>query len=121
MTVIIKRVYEPSEEDDGFRVLVDRLWPRGVSKEKARIHLWAKEIAPTDDLRRWFSHDPSRWAEFRLRYTAELSTSEKEGILADLAARSEEGTLTLIYAARDTSHNNAVVLRDVILSHRRDR
>jgi uncharacterized protein YeaO (DUF488 family) len=121
MTVTIKRVYEPADENDGYRVLVDRLWPRGISKDKARIDLWAKDIAPSDDLRRWFSHDPSRWDEFRQRYIAELSRGEKEGILADLAARSEEGTLTLIYSARDTSHNNAVVLRDVILNHRRDR
>jgi uncharacterized protein YeaO (DUF488 family) len=118
MTVTIKRVYEPADENDGFRVLVDRLWPRGITKEKAGINLWAKEIAPSDDLRRWFSHDPSRWEEFRQRYIAELSPKEKERILADLAARADEGTLTLVYAARDTNHNNAVVLRELMVKNK---
>jgi uncharacterized protein YeaO (DUF488 family) len=114
MSVIIKRVYDSANESDGERVLVDRLWPRGVSKEKARIDLWAKDIAPSDELRRWFSHDPSRWDEFRERYIAEVSTKENEQILSDLTARAVEGTLTLVYAARDTAHNNAVVLKEII-------
>lgn len=120
MTVVIKRVYEPAEENDGFRILVDRLWPRGLSKEKAAIDLWAKEIAPSDDLRKWFSHDPSRWEEFRKRYRDELSTGDRKKMLKDLVSRAGRGLLTLVYAAKDTTHNNAVVLQELIRSSHED-
>jgi uncharacterized protein YeaO (DUF488 family) len=115
MTVTIKRVYEPADESDGYRVLVDRLWPRGVTKEKAVIDLWAKDVAPSDDLRRWFSHDPSRWEEFRRRYRDELSAGLRKGLVMELAARSKQGHLTLVYAAKDHLRNNAVVLQEVII------
>ncbi len=114
MTVEIKRVYEPAGENDGYRVLVDRLWPRGVSKERAAIDFWAKEIAPSDELRKWFSHDPSRWEEFRKRYRDELSTEDRKKMMKDLIFRAGKGRLTLLYAAKDTDHNNAVVLREAI-------
>jgi uncharacterized protein YeaO (DUF488 family) len=120
MTVTIKRVYEPPHKGDGFRVLVDRLWPRGMTKEKAAIDLWAKEIAPGDDLRKWFSHDPSRWEEFRRRYRDELSADDRKKIVEELAARAEQGQVTLVYAAKDTRHNNAVVLEEVIRSDTKD-
>jgi uncharacterized protein YeaO (DUF488 family) len=120
MTVGIKRVYEPAEENDGYRVLVDRLWPRGASKERAAVDLWAKEIAPSDDLRKWFSHDPSRWEEFRKRYRDELSTGDRKKMVKDLVSRAGKGRLTLVYAAKDTTHNNAIVLQEVIRSSYED-
>jgi uncharacterized protein YeaO (DUF488 family) len=120
MSVSIKRVYEPADEHDGFRVLVDRLWPRGMTREKSAIDLWAKEIAPSDGLRKWFAHDPSRWEEFRRRYRDELSADERKHVLKELAARAKKGHVTLVFAARDTEHNNAVVLREAILSLNRD-
>ncbi len=108
----IKRVYEERSDTDGRRILVDRLWPRGISKERAGIDLWMKDIAPSDGLRRWFGHDPSRWEEFKTRYLGELE--EKQDLLADLRKMDREGTVTLIYAAKDMDHNNAVVLKEVI-------
>jgi uncharacterized protein YeaO (DUF488 family) len=115
MIVIIKRAYEPASKEDGFRVLVDRLWPRGLTREKAAIDLWAREIAPSDVLRKWFSHDPSRWEEFRRRYGEELSADSMKKVVMELAERAKHGRLTLVYAAKDTVHNNAVVLREAIL------
>lgn len=112
MTIRLKRAYEEPAPDDGFRVLVDRLWPRGVSKEELALDRWMKEIAPSDELRRWYDHDPKRWDEFCERYEAELDGREEE--VAVLKERSEEGTLTLVYAAQDRAHNNAVVLRDYL-------
>lgn len=109
----LKRVYDPASPADGTRVLVDRLWPRGLSKAKAKIDLWLKEVAPSTELRKWFGHDPQRWDEFRHRYSEELKQHAEElGKLRELAA---EGPLTLLYAARDEQHNDAVVLRDVLL------
>ena len=106
----LKRIYEPSERSDGCRVLVDRLWPRGVSKEKAQIDLWMKEIAPSDALRKWLGHDPERWQEFQKRYGDEL---RKNGApvrqLRQLVKR--RGTVTLIFSAHDVDHNQAVALR----------
>lgn len=110
----VKRAYEPPTRSDGFRVLVDRLWPRGISREALAIDAWHKEIAPSDGLRRWFGHDPGRWAEFVRRYRVELRTPAA-AVLDDLARRAKEGALTLVYAARDQEHNNAVVLRDEIV------
>lgn len=108
----IKRVYDTPESKDGVRVLVDRLWPRGLSKEQARVDWWVKEIAPSDELRRWFGHDPARWPEFRARYLRELEI--KKLLLAELADRARQETVTLLYAARDDLHNNALVLRDLL-------
>lgn len=112
--VRIKRAYEAPSADDGTRVLVDRLWPRGVRKADAAIDHWAKELAPSTELRKWFGHDPARWAEFRRRYAAELR--EQGEALERLRALAEKGPVTLVYAAHDEEHNDAVVLRDVLLS-----
>ncbi|MGB8344495.1 MAG: DUF488 domain-containing protein [Ktedonobacteraceae bacterium] len=112
--VAIKRAYEQPEASDGKRILVDRLWPRGLSKEKAQFALWMKEIAPSDELRRWFGHEPAKFAEFRRRYEAELASGAARDKLAELRALAREGHVTLIFAAHDTEHNNAVVLRDLL-------
>src|SRR5512143_2819290 len=100
-TVRIKRAYEEPERGDGYRVLVDRLWPRGVKKEALRLDLWAKELAPTPDLRRWFGHEPERFREFVARYHAELRAGPAQRLLAELARRAAQGTVTLVYGARD--------------------
>ena len=108
----VKRVYELPAREDGFRVLVDRLWPRGITKERARLDLWLKEIAPSPDLRTWFSHDLSKWDEFTRRYRAELALN---GDLVEmLEQKSRETPVTLIFSARDPEHNSAVILRQVI-------
>lgn len=111
--VRLKRAYTAPAATDGARVLVDRLWPRGVSRERAALDEWIKEIAPSDALRRWFSHDPARWDEFRRRYADELRAHDS--LVEALRARARRGPLTLVYGARDEAHNDAVVLRDVIL------
>ena len=116
LDVRLKRAYEPAVASDGARVLIDRIWPRGVSREQAQLDEWARELAPSSELRRWFGHDPGRFREFRRRYIAELGAQEDK--LRELRRRSREGTLTLVYAARDTDHNDAVVLAEVL---RRDR
>lgn len=108
----VKRIYEPPEASDGRRVLVDRLWPRGMSKDRARIDEWLKETAPSTELRKWFSHDPSKWAEFKRRYAAELEG--KEAILDALRAEARSGTVTLLYGARDEEHNQAVAMRELL-------
>jgi uncharacterized protein YeaO (DUF488 family) len=111
--VRIKRAYEAPSAADGTRVLVDRLWPRGLKKADARLSQWMKEIAPSTELRKWFGHDPQRWAEFRRRYRAELSGKrELVGQLREVARR---GPLTLVYSAHDEAHNQAVVLRETLL------
>jgi uncharacterized protein YeaO (DUF488 family) len=108
-----KRIYESPAEEDGFRILVDRLWPRGVQKEKAKIDLWLKEIAPSDELRKWFSHDPEKWEEFKKKYAKELAT--KQELLNEIRqTEKEKGTVTLLYSARDTEHNNAVALKIIL-------
>jgi uncharacterized protein YeaO (DUF488 family) len=112
--VRIKRAYEELARSDGYRVLVDRLWPRGVKKDALRLDLWAKEIAPSPALRRWFGHDPARFRDFTRRYHAELRRDPARSLLADLAQRAAHGTVTLVYGARDEVHNGAVVLRDAI-------
>ena len=111
--VRLKRAYEPPERTDGTRILVDRLWPRGVSKAEARLDEWIKEIAPSAELRTWFGHDPERWVEFRHRYRAELA--QHSDALKGLRRRARKGPITLVYSARDEIHNDAVVLRNVIL------
>jgi uncharacterized protein YeaO (DUF488 family) len=111
----IKRVYAPVAPEDGFRVLVDRLWPRGLAKEAAAIDVWLKEIAPSAELRKWFAHAPERWAEFRVRYRAELGAPERSAALErlrDLERRT--GMVTLLFAARDEAHNHAVELLEVL-------
>jgi uncharacterized protein YeaO (DUF488 family) len=112
MAVRLKRAYEPVERSDGYRVLVDRIWPRGVSKERARLDEWARELAPSSELRRWFGHDPARFEEFRRRYRDELAAQEEK--LRELRGRARDGTLTLVYSARDTEHNDAVVLAELL-------
>lgn len=112
MDVRVKRVYDPPEPADGTRILVDRLWPRGVSRERAAIDDWLRDLAPSTELRRWFSHDPARFDEFRRRYAAELTG--RNSALDDLRRTAKKGPLTLVYSARDTEHNDAVVLADVL-------
>jgi len=110
--VRVKRVYEQPEPDDGYRVLVDHMWPRGVSRERARIDRWARELAPSNDLRKWFAHDPQRFPQFQLRYRQELA--DRRHLIDSLLDVAREGTVTLVYAARDRQHNNAVVLQATI-------
>jgi uncharacterized protein YeaO (DUF488 family) len=114
MAIGIKRIYELADERDGYRVLVDRLWPRGVSRERAGLDEWARELAPSQELRHWFGHDPERFEVFRRRYVEELHGREEE--LQSLRERARKGTVTLLFAARDTERNDAVVLADVLRS-----
>jgi len=109
----LKRAYEPPSPDDGRRVLIDRLWPRGVSKAGVAIDCWLKEVAPSTELRRWFNHDPLRWNEFRERYHVELASHPDR--LDELLALARGGPLTLVYGARDELHNDAVVLREMLM------
>lgn len=108
----IKRIYERAENDDGSRILVDRLWPRGVSKEAARIDGWLKEIAPSNELRKWFAHDIKRWERFKTRYKQELE--QKRHLIDELRSLSKRGTITLVYSAKDELHNQAVVLKEIL-------
>ncbi len=108
----VKRIYEKAEDTDGFRVLVDRLWPRGVKKEEAKLDEWLKDIAPSDELRKWFGHDPTKWEEFKKRYKTELSP--KGELLGNLIEEAQGKDITLLYASRETEHNNVIVLRDVL-------
>jgi len=108
----LKRAYEPASAEDGYRVLVDRLWPRGVSKKQARLDEWEKELAPSSELREWFGHEPGRFAEFRRRYIDELRANAPR--LTELRRRAAIGTLTLVYSAHDSEHNDAVVLAEVL-------
>lgn len=110
--VQIKRAYEDASDQDGKRILVDRLWPRGVSKDRAQLDEWAKELAPSTELRKWFDHDPAKWDEFQRRYREELRAQRKE--LDEIAEEAEKGRVTLVYGARDEEHNEAAVLRDLI-------
>lgn len=115
----IKRVYEGLDPKDGHRVLVDRLWPRGLSKDAAHVDDWMKELAPSDELRRWFGHEPERFAEFRRRYREELKREPARSQLAELARRAARETVTLLFGAKDVEHNNAVVLSEEIEQRRR--
>ena len=108
----LKRVYEAPLKDDGTRILVDRLWPRGLTKEKAKVDLWLKEIAPSTELRKWFGHDPKKWGNFRERYQTELKHHTDQ--LKLLKSKVKEGTVTLIYGARDQEHNEALVLKEFL-------
>lgn len=113
MDVRVKRIYDSRSDSDGVRILVDRLWPRGLKKEDAEIDLWLKEIAPSNDLRRWFNHEAAKWSEFRERYEKELR--ENKPAVATLEERISGSTATLLYAAKDTEHNQAIVLRDFLM------
>ena len=110
--VKLKRVYEPAEKADGCRVLVDRIWPRGLSKEKAQVDRWVREVAPSTELRQWFGHDQAKWAEFLERYRSELNGSEAVKELRAICR--EERVVTLVYAARDETHSNAVALKRIL-------
>ena len=116
--VKVKRAYDPPSAKDGKRILVDRLWPRGISKEKAVLDHWVKEIAPSTELRKWFAHDPRRWEEFRRRYAAELR--QHPDLLTELRSLARHGPITLVYAAHDEAHNDAIVLRDMLLGRGRE-
>lgn len=113
LDIRLKRVYLAAEASDGTRVLIDRLWPRGITKRHAAIDRWLRDIAPSTELRRWFGHDPVRWEEFRRRYAAELACHQQQ--LDELLRLAGDGPLTLVFAARDEEHNDAVVLRAVLL------
>jgi len=112
--VRIKRVYETWDRSDGARILVDRLWPRGIAREAARIEAWRKDLAPTDALRKWFGHDPRKWEEFQVRYRNELDAAGKMEELKEIAGRAKTETVTLVYAARDETRNNAAALKKLI-------
>jgi len=112
MNLNVKRAYEEPEESDGVRILVDRLWPRGLSKERAHIDFWAKELAPSTALRQWYGHDPEKWPEFRERYFAELEG--KRGALAELLSSLEQGTATLIFSSKELRLNNAAALKEYL-------
>jgi uncharacterized protein YeaO (DUF488 family) len=117
MDVRLKRAYEPAAASDGDRILIDRIWPRGVTREEAQLDEWARELAPSTELRRWFAHDPARFGEFRRRYSAELAA--QEGKLHELRRRARAGTVTLVYGARDAEHNDAIVLAEFLRRGRR--
>ena len=110
MTILLKRAYEPPEPSDGFRILVDRLWPRGISKDSAHIQLWLKDIAPSTSLRNWFGHDPLKWVEFRDRYFLELQHNPEA--VKQLTKHLHRGVVTLVYGAKDREHNHAIVLKE---------
>jgi len=112
MSVKSKRVYDAAEAGDGYRVLIDRMWPRGVSRQRAQLDEWARELAPSSELRKWFHHDPERFDEFRSRYREELR--ERRPLLEELRRRARDGPVTLLYAARDREHNDAVVLEELL-------
>lgn len=112
MKIKIKRIYEESEKEDGYRILVDRIWPRGLSKEKAKVDLWLKDIAPSTELRKWFGHEPDKWEEFRKRYLKELKKNEEN--ISQVREEMKKRDVTLVYAAKDTNKNQAVVLLEVL-------
>jgi len=114
MTIRIKRVYEEPEQSDGRRILVDRLWARGLSKEKAKVDLWVKEIAPSTELRRWYGHDPNKWAGFKSRYAAELETNPD--LVEEITGEVQVGVVTFLYSSKEEQLNNAVALKEYIES-----
>ena len=112
MNIQTKRVYEQPADNDGSRILVDRLWPRGLTKEKAKLDLWLKEIAPSTELRQWFGHEPKKWKGFRGRYETELRHNSE--LIEMLKTKAKQGTITLLYGARDEKHNEALVLKQFL-------
>lgn len=122
MTIQLKRAYEPVAPGDGYRVLIDRLWPRGIRKTELQLDAWAKELAPSNELRRWYHHEPELWDEFRKRYRDELDgTAGAEETMADLVNRAREGTVTLVFSARDAEHSNAEALSELLEAKLRER
>ena len=115
MSIETKRVYEPAGRTDGKRILVERLWPRGIPKTDLQFDSWVKDVAPSTELRKWFSHDPEKWEAFRKRYAEELD--EERDAWAPLAQEARQGTVTLLYSSHDTEHNNAVALKDYLEEH----
>jgi uncharacterized protein YeaO (DUF488 family) len=113
MMLRMKRAYDPPSEDDGFRILVDRIWPRGMSRERIQIDLWLKDVAPSNELRRWFGHDPSRWDEFKERYHQELA--DKDDLIDQISEKVSSGDVTLVFGAKDEKLNNAVALKEYLL------
>jgi uncharacterized protein YeaO (DUF488 family) len=112
MDIRLMRAYDDPSPDDGYRVLVDRVWPRGRTREALRLHEWTRDLGPSDELRKWFGHDPARWQEFQERYHAELAAPDKARMLDALAAKARQGPVTLVYGARDREHNQAQVIAD---------
>lgn len=112
--IVTKRVYEPSADADGYRVLIDRLWPRGVSKARAQLDAWEKDVAPSDELRHWYGHDPEKWAEFQKRYRLELKAPAAERVLSDLARRAKRGRVTLLFSSHAGDISNAAVLEKLL-------
>jgi uncharacterized protein YeaO (DUF488 family) len=112
--IAIKRAYEPAGRDDGRRILVDRLWPRGLKKEQLHVETWMRELGPSNELRRFFGHDPERWQEFRKRYRDELKRPQAKPLLDELLEAARNGKLTLLYSARDEEHNQAVVIKEIL-------
>lgn len=117
LSIKLKRAYDPPSRDDGARVLVDRIWPRGLTKEKIKIVAWLRDLGPSTALRKWFGHDPAKWPEFHDRYVRELT--EKRQLLRQLAGLARSGRLTLVYSARDTEHNQAVVIQELLTRQRK--
>ena len=112
-SIQVKRIYAASHTQDGFRILVDRLWPRGIKKEEANIDLWLKEIAPSDSLRKWFNHEPEKWEEFKQRYFKELD--QKQDLVDQLSQYGKKSKVTFLFSAKDETHNNAIALREYLL------
>jgi uncharacterized protein YeaO (DUF488 family) len=113
-TILLKRAYDRPAKEDGFRVLVDRLWPRGVKKEDLKLDTWAKGLAPSTELRKWFGHDPNRWADFRRRYRRELTKAHASKSIGEILVVAKHArAITLVYGAKDTEHNEAIVLRNL--------
>ena len=117
MSLKIKRVYEPADDADGHRILVDRLWPRGLTKERAAVDEWLRDVAPSTELRHWFGHEPDRWSEFKRRYHAELKKEPAATALSHLREVAAQKRVTLLYGAQDELHNNAVVLMELLRTH----
>ena len=117
MNLKLKRVYEPFDKNDGTRILVDRLWPRGMTKAKAGVDIWLKELAPSAELRKWFGHDPDKWTDFKKRYRIELEENDEQ--LARLREEIKKGAVTLLYGAKDEEHNDAVVLAEFLRSQKK--
>jgi len=117
MKIGIKRVYEKPDRDDGLRILVDRLWPRGLTKAAAKIDFWPKELAPSNELRRWYGHDPGKWAEFKSRYFRELDANP--GLVKEIRGRMREGKVTFVYGSREEAINNAVALKEYLSAKKR--
>lgn len=116
MTIKVKRIYEESKRADGFRIFVDRLWPRGIKKNAANIDLWLKDIAPSDSLRKWFNHDPKKWIEFQKRYAKELI--DKQESIDSILKEARKKTVTLLFGSKESEHNNAVALLNILLNYK---